>query len=266
MARLPAPRRVCGGQKTGHRPVSTAEKISTAGHHLVRGLDSSRDAYALLGIEGACAEAGYTAAQSAALSVSVDLYGVITELGLHRPAVVGHSMGGGTALALAGLYPDAPGAILLEDAAPLGLADMHMPHDPSRHARIMESIASRQSKPREQLIAEQRAATPMWSEVTLGLWADANLRLSPKATDFDPTVAVDWPVVLRRITCPALLIAADPDRGGMITAESAAAFRSFVPQLRSITIAGAGHCVRYEQFGRYMDMLRGFLAGVTAVT
>jgi pimeloyl-ACP methyl ester carboxylesterase len=70
--------------------------------------------------------------------------------------------------------------------------------------------------------------------------------------------------VLPRVTCPALLVAADPERGGMIGPESAAVLRSFVPQLRVIPIAGAGHCVRYEQFGRYVDILRGFLAGVTA--
>ncbi len=192
-----------------------------------------------------------------------DLRGVIAALGLHRPAVFGHSMGGGTTLALAGLYPDVPGAILLEDAAPLGFAAMRMPHDPNRHTRMMEWITGLQGKSREQLIAEQRAATPAWSEDVLGLWADAHLRLSPKAVNFDPTVAVDWPVVLPRITCPALLIAADPDRGGMINAENVAVFQSFVPQLRVITIAGAGHCVRYEQLGRYMDIVRGFLAGMT---
>ena len=203
-------------------------------------------------------EQGYNMADMAG-----DLRSVITELDLHRPAVIGHSMGGGTALALAGLYPDVPGAILLEDAAPLGLAAMRMPHDPDRHARMMERIASWQSMSREELIAQQRAATTAWSEDVLGLWADAHLRLSPKVASFDPTTAVDWPVALRRINCPALLIAADPERGGMISAEGAAAFQSFVPQLRVITIAGAGHCVRYEQFGRYMDIVRGFLAGVT---
>ena len=98
----------------------------------------------------------------------------------------------------------------------------------------------------------------------LGLWADAHLRLSPKAANFDPTVAVDWQSVLPHITCPALLVAADPERGGMISAESVAVFKSFVPQLRVITIAGSGHCVRYEQLNRYLDIVRGFLAGVTA--
>jgi N-formylmaleamate deformylase len=204
-------------------------------------------------------EQGYNMADMAG-----DLRGVIEALDLHRPVVVGHSMGGGTTLALAGLYPDVPGAILLEDAAPLGLAAMRMPHDPDRHARIVERIARFQSMSREELIAYQRAATPAWSEDVLGLWADAQLRLSPKTVNFDPTTAVDWPVALKRVACPALLIAADPARGGMISAESVAVFQSFVPQLRAITIAGAGHCVRYEQLGRYMDIMRGFLAGVTA--
>ena len=98
------------------------------------------------------------------------------------------------------------------------------------------------------------------------MWADAHLRLRPQTAAFDPTIGVDWPVVLPRMACPALLIAADPECGGMIGAERAALFQSFVPQLRVITIAGAGHCVRYEQFGRYMDIVRGFLAGVTATT
>ena len=44
-----------------------------------------------------------------------DVAGAITGLGLKRPAVLGHSMGAVTALALAGLYPNLPRAILLED-------------------------------------------------------------------------------------------------------------------------------------------------------
>jgi pimeloyl-ACP methyl ester carboxylesterase len=204
-------------------------------------------------------EQGYNTADMAG-----DLAGVIAALGLCRPTVIGHSMGGGTTLALASLYPDVPGAILLEDAAPLGLAAMRMPRDPERHARIVQWVAGLRDKTREQLIVEQRAAAPTWSEAVLGLWADAHLRLSPRAAAFDPATGVDWTAVLPRVTCPALLIAADPERGGMIGAESAAVFQSFVPQLRVITIEGAGHCVRYEQFDRCIDIVRGFLAGGSA--
>src|SRR5262249_34154967 len=54
-------------------------------------------------------ETGYGPTEQAA-----DLHGVITGLGLRRPAILGHSMGANTTLVLAGTYPDVPGAILLE--------------------------------------------------------------------------------------------------------------------------------------------------------
>src|SRR5689334_1913015 len=54
-------------------------------------------------------ETGYGSAEHAA-----DLAGAIGALGLSRPAILGHSMGAATALALAGTYPDLPGTILLE--------------------------------------------------------------------------------------------------------------------------------------------------------
>jgi len=46
-------------------------------------------------------EQGYGSAEHAG-----DLASVITGLGLHRPAVLGHSMGAATTLVLAGTYPD----------------------------------------------------------------------------------------------------------------------------------------------------------------
>src|SRR3712207_7199210 len=44
---------------------------------------------------------------------AADLQGVISTLGLQRPAIMGHSMGGATTYALAGLYPDVPGVIII---------------------------------------------------------------------------------------------------------------------------------------------------------
>src|SRR5262249_49329948 len=55
-------------------------------------------------------ETGYDPATQAA-----DLACVIAALGLHKPAVLGHSMGAATTLVLAGMYSNLPGAILLED-------------------------------------------------------------------------------------------------------------------------------------------------------
>ena len=61
----------------------------------------------------AAPEQGYGSADHA-----TDLAGVIRALGLKRPAVLGHSMGAASTLVLAGMYPDLPRAILLEDPPP----------------------------------------------------------------------------------------------------------------------------------------------------
>jgi pimeloyl-ACP methyl ester carboxylesterase len=79
---------------------------------------------------------------------------------------------------------------------------------------------------------------------------------------FNPSTAatIDWPAVLRRITCPALLITADPAQGALVTEESAAALHALVPQLRIVHIPEAGYNIRRDRFDRYMAVVRAFLA------
>ena len=120
-------------------------------------------------------------------------------------------------------------------------------------------ISGLKEKTREELIAQQRAQTPAWSDVELGTWADSKLRLSPNVLNRSDAAAVDWPAILRRITCPALLITADPARGAIITEESAKELQAMVPQLRIAHVPEAGHSIRRDQFDHYMDVVRAFL-------
>jgi N-formylmaleamate deformylase len=193
-----------------------------------------------------------------------DLAGVITELGLQKPAVLGHSMGGATAFVLAGTYPELPGAILIEDAGMLNLTAPKTPADQERRAQMRAWITELKRKTREEMIAEQRVASPGWSEAELGPWADAKLRFSFNALNRLGVAAVDWQATLRRVTCPALLMTADPELGAIVTEEDAVAIQALIPQLRVVHIPEAGHSIRREQFDRYIDIVRSFLAEVTA--
>ncbi len=195
--------------------------------------------------------------------LAADLAGVITALGLHRPAVLGHSMGAATALVLAGMYPELPRAILLEDPPPWWVADARK-IDAEQQARMRTWVVAFKRKTRDELIAEQRAASPTWSEAELGPWADSKLRFSFNALTRLGADDVDWETTVRRITCPALLITADPERGAIVTEEGARALGALVPQLRTVHIPGAGHSIRREQFTRYMEAVRAFLAETTA--
>jgi pimeloyl-ACP methyl ester carboxylesterase len=187
-----------------------------------------------------------------------DLQGVIVDLGLRRPAVMGHSMGGGITLALAGLYPDVPGAIILEDAGALEASDF--PHRQAGQENPIQSRLARfRTRTRDELIADMRASSG-WPEAELEPWADAKLQFNPRAAQFDPTAGISWPELLPRITCPALLITADLDRGAIVTPEHAAKMQRQMPQLQVAHIPGAGHSVRREQFERFIAVVRSFLA------
>jgi len=192
-----------------------------------------------------------------------DLAGVIAGLGLQRPAVLGHSMGATTVLLLAGTRPHLVRAILLEDPPTWWVASSSPESDAQRWAWMRARTIELKRKTREELIAEQRAASPSWSEAELGPWANAKLRFSFNALDRVGPGTVDWQAILRRITCPALLITADPALGAIVSEEDAAVMKALVPQLHVAHIPGAGHNVRREQFVRYIDIVRTFLVEVT---
>jgi pimeloyl-ACP methyl ester carboxylesterase len=78
-------------------------------------------------------EGGYGPAEQAD-----DLAGVITALALERPAVLGHSMGAATALVLAGVCSDLPGAILLEDPPAWWTGWFDTPAARERHVAMRE--------------------------------------------------------------------------------------------------------------------------------
>jgi N-formylmaleamate deformylase len=197
-------------------------------------------------------ELGYTLKEMAS-----DLQGVIASLGLVRPAIIGHSMGGGTTLALAGLYPHVPGAIILEDAGALNDADFPRRQEGEENP-FMARLSRLQTKTRDELIAEMRASTE-WPDGELEPWADAKLQFNMRAAQFHPTNGIIWTELLPRITCPALLITADLDRGAIVRPEMAAAMQQQMPQLQIAHIPGAGHNIRREQFDRYIAVVRSFL-------
>jgi N-formylmaleamate deformylase len=194
---------------------------------------------------------------------AADLAGVIAALGLANPFVLGHSMGALTALALAGTYPDLPRAILLEDPPPWWVVappDVAPGDDdgPAMDGWMYEV----KRHTREELIASRRAGLPSWSEAELGPWADAKLRFSLNVTQFmrpGISAGIDWPDLLKRITCPALLITGDPEQGAIVSEDDSLALRRLIPQVEIVHIPGAGHNIRRDQFAPYLAAVRAFL-------
>jgi len=203
----------------------------------------------------AAPESGYTSADRAA-----DLAGLIEALRLEKPAVGGHSMGAGTTFRLVADYPDISRCAILEDPGWRDTQPSEADQE-ARRARMRRDVAERRARGREGIIASGRQQHPDWAEEEFGPWADAKLQVSDK---FSGAMRLperpDWRELLPKVTCPVLLITADPDRGGIVTPEAAEEAQRLLPSLKVVHIQGAGHNVRREQFDAYLRAVRAFLA------
>jgi N-formylmaleamate deformylase len=197
------------------------------------------------------------------LEQSDDLAGVITGLKLSQPIVLGHSMGAMSTLTLAGRYPDLPRAIVLEDPPPWWVVDFDPPFTEEWKAGTRAWITGLQQQTREALIAAQRAEAPDWPEVDVAPWADSKLRVSLKFFDHLDPFNIDWRDLIRYIHCLVLLVTGDPERGALVTPEHARALHTWLPQLSTVHIPGAGHSIHRDQSAAFLRVVRPFLLQVS---
>lgn len=196
-------------------------------------------------------------------SMASELAGLIWALGLEKPILLGHSMGAMTSLTLAGLYPDLPRALLLEDPPPFwnpppAQAASQQPPNP-----LEAWIYANKRKTSDDLRLEAHTNSPTWSEAEIDVWINSKHRYSLNIASILRSRAINAAALaslLQKITCPTLLIHADTARGALVRQEDIAKLRELIPHLRSTHIPGAGHNIRREQFQRYMEVIRQELA------
>ncbi|MCB0034337.1 MAG: alpha/beta hydrolase [Anaerolineales bacterium] len=199
-----------------------------------------------------------------------DVQTVIETLQLSNPLILGHSMGAVTTMILAAVYPNTPRAILLEDPPPWWVAPTEDADEVAARnaAGFTAWLTDLQSKSREQLIEEAGAENPNWPQAELGPWADSKLRFRLKAVAAvagrRPHQEVDWEALLKQITCPVLLITADQELGAILSPAAVEMIREWVPQTQISHIAQAGHSIRRDQFGPYLQAVKGFVSSIAS--
>lgn len=195
-----------------------------------------------------------------------DLAGAIAALGLDRPVVIGHSMGGLTALALAGTRPDLLAAIVVEDPPPGAWthdpAAAEVAHEQHRREELRKELRMLTRRTHDELVAGQRQVAPAWPEAELRRWAEAKQRLDQRALRlFDARLeaSVNWPATLHAIRAPALLITGDPAHGALVTPADADELGRAIPHLRHVHVPRAGHSIRHDRPEAYLEAVTAFL-------
>ncbi|MBW2622103.1 MAG: alpha/beta hydrolase [Deltaproteobacteria bacterium] len=195
--------------------------------------------------------------------------GLVKDLKLDKPVLMGHSMGGSTAANIAAQHPDLPRAIILEDPGWRGRVKSGPDQDNGNQtannreqSRLFEKwIADLQKQSLEEVVQQGRENSPAWSEKELVPWAESKLLFDPAVFSGLSPGGSSYQKVVPHITCPILLITSDPDKGGIVspeTAEHASTLWGKDSLSEWVRIEGAGHNIRREQFEAYMSAVLNF--------
>ena len=191
--------------------------------------------------------------------------GLVRELDIANPIIMGHSMGAGTAINIAVNYPEVPRAIILEDPPWRGQETIESGDEDAKAEQrkaFMEALAGFGSRTREELIAICRETSPPWSEAEVIPSAESKPQFDPAVL---ASMQIDRPFYIElvpAVTCPGLLITSDSELVAAATARHACSLSTAAQPLQWVEIKGAGHNIRREQFKTYCGTLRQFLGGL----
>ena len=198
------------------------------------------------------------------LEYAHDLARFIAQYTPPRPFVIGHSMGGISALTFAAEYPGAARAIVAIDAAVTSndrrnhylrrLRGLPVINYPDRET----ALARFRLMPKEGEIAPTTLRTI--AEKSLGQTSEGRWTMKFDRDSFLGSDGIDVLVAIKTIRDPLLLIRAEHSR--IMTAEGAARAVASNPKAALVTIAGAHHHVILEQPATVARTIEEFIASV----
>jgi esterase len=188
--------------------------------------------------------------------MAADVRALIDSEGLVRPIVIGHSMGGKTAMTLALDSPESAGRLIVGDIAPVSYADRLTPY-----VEAMQSINPRTTADRAEARRQLSAKIPDAAAVGFMLH-----NLTVRDDHFDwrlnlPAIGAAVPALCafpptptsRRFDGPALLIAGS--MSDHVSPSERAAFAKLFAQPQFTQVEGAGRWVHADRTAEFLNAL-----------
>ena len=179
-----------------------------------------------------------------------DIEHFCAEVGIERPVVVGHSLGGMIAVELAGRRPALPGAIVLVDPGPID----PLPSTTEVFRTFMNELSGQDGEEvRREYVKDMGARDDRLARWIVDLMCGVPLPVAISVIDG----VIEWNGAepLARCTVPALLLRADLDDDTDILR-----LRAINPDLTVGITVGAGHFHQLEVPDQVNAMIERFLA------
>jgi len=196
-----------------------------------------------------------------------DLAGLIRELKLVKPILMGHSMGSSSVAWFAAKYPDIPRAVVLEDpglgvrrpGAPGAAGAPGVPPGAGDREKRRADVLARNNTTYEQLVAGCMKNSPLWGISECEFWAPSKRRHHPNTALGSIGNRPSTSELFPKITAPTLILKADAQ--GEVRQQNEEIAR-LLKNGKIVHIEGAGHNVRRDQKQRTLDALKPWLAGL----
>jgi len=186
-----------------------------------------------------------------------DVLQLIDRLGLKAPAVMGHSMGGKTAMALALRHPQRVGRLLVVDIAPVVYADQQTPFaDAMRGADVIAAVSRAEVHGRLQQAVSDPGVVPFLMQNLVMHNAHFDWRINLMGISAAMPQLCGFPSELLGAVYagPATVIAGR--ESDYVVQLDGAAFRPMFPRVDVQVIEGAGHWVHADQSSAFLACVR----------
>ena len=191
------------------------------------------------------------------LEMADDVLQLVETLGLDRPTVMGHSMGGKTAMALALSHPERVGQLIVVDIAPLSYADTLTPFvEAMRNADAFAAASRAEVQRRLQQQVPDPAVVPflMQNLVTRNDHFDWRLNLLGLGATMSQLCAFPSALLGSRFAGPVTVIAGEDS--DYVVEHDGESFRPMFTDVDVEVIEGAGHWVHADQPAAFLASVR----------
>jgi pimeloyl-ACP methyl ester carboxylesterase len=187
-----------------------------------------------------------------------DVVGLIHELGLAAPVLLGHSMGGMTAAVVATQIATTIRGVILADPtflSPQRQREVHEGDVVEQHRQIL-------SLDRVDMLAQARVRHAHRRPEFVELVAEARLKTRIGTFDVLRPPNPEYHQLVSTIHVPILLVIGD--NGTVVSLETARELQNLNPRLRVEQVQDAGHGLPYDQPERFEAVVRSFLRSLAA--